>query len=140
MKQLSRRRFLSQTAFAGVAATAFSATSFASSAAVTEDTSATYAHHVFYWMKNEGNEEDKAKLLAGLKKLCTIQQIKFSHIGKPNEFKADVVEKSYAFSLLMIFDSLEAFDLYHKDPKHQEFVSTCKDLWGKKMGFGAVPA
>ena len=35
-----------------------------------------FIHHVYFWLKNSGNKEDKAKLIEGLKKLSKVSTIK----------------------------------------------------------------
>ena len=42
-----------------------------------------FIHHVFFWLKNAKNQEDQAKLVAGLEKLKSIADITGFHIGKP---------------------------------------------------------
>lgn len=136
--KLSRRNFLSSSALATVSATIATGLPFASSAQTPEKES--YVHHVVYWMNNPDSQEDLDKLVAGLKKLCTVKVIKFWQVGKPVVVDKNVMEKSYAVSLLMIFDKKSDLDVYHADPIHEEFVKECKHLWGKKIGFGSVNA
>ncbi len=42
-----------------------------------------FIHHVFFWLKNAKNQEDQAKLVAGLEKLRAIADITGFHIGIP---------------------------------------------------------
>jgi hypothetical protein len=136
--KVSRRNFLSKSALAAVSATALTGLSFGASAQTPEQPS--YVHHVVYWMKNPDSAEDLDKLVAGLKKLCSVKIIKFWQVGKPVAYNKDVMEKSFAVSLLMVFDQKSDLDVYHADPIHQEFVKECGQLWGKKIGFGSVNA
>ncbi len=95
-------------------------------------------HQVYYWLKNPDNEADKQKLITGLHELVTVKQIKYSHIGVPQVFKADDPLKSYHVSLLMVFDEPTGIDEYHKDDIHQKFVKECGGLWSKTIKFDAL--
>ena len=99
-----------------------------------------FVHHVYFWLKNEGSEEDRAKLLEGLRKLSAVNTIKNFHIGRPAETNRDVIENTYSLSWLLIFDSKADQDSYQVDPIHLNFVKECKDLWSKVVVYDTVDA
>ena len=134
--KLSRRKFLTATALA-VGAAALPLHVFAQQPTLGKGS---LMHIVFYYLKNSDSEADKQKLIKGLHELVTVKQIKFSHVGVPMEFKADDVFKNYHVSLLMVFETKEGIDEYHKDPIHQKFVSECKDLWVKTIKYDSLGA
>jgi len=57
-----------------------------------------FVHHVYFWLRNESNEEDKAKLIEGLRKLSKVSTIRKFYIGVPAATNRDVIERSYFFS------------------------------------------
>ena len=52
-----------------------------------------FVHHVYFWLKNTGNEEDKEKLIEGLKKLSKASTIKKFYIGVPAATNRGVIER-----------------------------------------------
>jgi hypothetical protein len=134
----SRRNFLTATGVAALSAAALSQIPFAANAAVPEKQS--FVRHVLYWMKDPSKPEDVERLVQGLKELCTVEQIRQWQVGKPLEHDDNVAEKSYAVSLLMIFDSREDYEKYHKDPIHAKFVKECSPLWSKTTGYSTLSA
>jgi len=134
----SRRKFIQQASLAAVASTFIAAIPSQLKAAVKENENKLIVRTIYYWMKNPDKPEDKQKLIDGLKELCTIKHIKQSYIGVPETFKAEVVEKSFALSLVTVFDSKEDIEKYHKDPIHEKFVKECKPLWDKKVGYDSI--
>ena len=56
-----------------------------------------FIHHVFFWLKNADNKEDKNLLIEGLRKLAATPTIKDFHIGIPAGTDRDVVD------ILMLF-------------------------------------
>ncbi len=133
--QLSRRKFLGNTAMVAAGATAFSSLPSNVLAAAGKQP---LMHLVLYYMKDNEKPGDRKKLLDGLTELVTIKQVKSSHVGVPQEFKADDPQKNYHVSLLMIFEDKGDIDIYHKDPIHQKFVAECKDLWSKTIKFDSL--
>jgi len=95
-------------------------------------------HLVLYYMQPDEQPGDRDKLVAGLKQLVTIKQVGYSHIGFPQEYKADDPQKNWHVSLLMCFAERSEMDAYHKDPKHQKFVDECGKLWSKTVKFDSL--
>src|SRR6186997_1598440 len=64
-----------------------------------------FIHHVYFWLKNSGNKEDKAKLIEGLKKLSKAKTIKNFYIGQAAATRRDVIDSSYDISWLLFFEN-----------------------------------
>ena len=137
MTNFSRRKFLGTATLATVATSAFGYISSAK-AVVKEVPKQKLMHQVFYWLKTPDSAKDKQKLIDGLHELVTVKQIKYSHIGVPQVYKADDALKGYHISLLMVFDEPSGIDEYHKDDIHQKFVKECGTLWSKTIKFDAL--
>jgi hypothetical protein len=97
-----------------------------------------FIHHVYFWLRNESNEEDRAKLIEGLKKLSNVKTIKRFHIGLPAATNRDVIERSYSVSWLLFFDNPADQDSYQTDPIHLKFVEDCSMLWKKVVVYDSV--
>ena len=134
MENSSRRKFLEKSTAALVAGTVMTTlVNSETEANVKEDTPLSFVHHVFFWLKNPKNKKDYDKLLAGLKGLGKIEQIKMSHIGLPsvNNFDKPVTDASYSFSVLLIFNSKSDEEQYLVHPLHKKFIDDHKNLWSK---------
>ena len=99
-----------------------------------------FIHHVYFWLKDPSSKEDYDKLLNGLESISRIRTIKMFHIGKPADTKRDVIDTSYTFSMLTIFDDKAAEEAYQVDPIHLEFVKECSGLWSKVIVYDSVDA
>jgi hypothetical protein len=97
-----------------------------------------FVHHVYFWLKNAGNEEDLAQLVAGLQKLSAVTTIRQFQIGKPASTSREVIDGSYAVSWLVLFDSKADQDSYQVDPIHLQFVEECAVLWQKVIVYDSV--
>jgi hypothetical protein len=125
MKKLNRRDFITSAAVLAAAPTIIT------SSAMTQ-TSTQVVHHVFFWLKNPGNEADRKELMKGLKTLTAIKEIKKLLIGIPaSTEKRDVVDNSYDVSELMYFDSAKDQDVYQVHAVHKAFVEKYSHLWDK---------
>jgi hypothetical protein len=97
-----------------------------------------FMHQVYFWLKNPGNEADKAKLVEGLNKLAAVKNIKNYHIGEPAGSSRDVVDGSYAISWLAVFKDKANQDAYQVDPIHLKFVEEYSHLWSKVIVYDSV--
>ncbi len=97
-----------------------------------------FIHHVFFWLKNPGNNEDLNKLIDGLRKLSKVKTIRQYHIGRPAATNRDVIERSYAVSWFLVFDNLDDEESYQSDPIHLKFVEECSHLWSKVVVHDSV--
>lgn len=96
-------------------------------------------HHVFFWLKNPDSTEDRDALLAGVRALGEIPQVKGVHVGVPAATEQrGVVDSSYAVSEILLFDSLEDQATYQSHPLHQKFIEENSHRWSKVVVYDTV--
>ena len=99
-----------------------------------------FTHHVFFWLKNKISDADREDLLKGLQTLAAIEPKTLIHIGVKASTNRPVIDTSYDFSLLLIFNNLQEQESYQVDTIHQEFVKNCQHLWEKVLIYDSVDA
>lgn len=99
-----------------------------------------FIHHVFFTLKRPGNIEDRAKLIAALKKLAATPTIRSYQIGQHAGTTRDVVQRGYDLSWTLTFDSPADQEAYQDHPIHLAFVRDNAALWSKVVVFDTVPA
>lgn len=132
MKNVSRRKFLATSAV--VAATPAAVLPAAAMAPSKE----LFVHHVYFFLKNKGNEADRNKLMEGLEKLKKVPTIRLSHVGVPAATNRSVIEKGYDVSWMLFFDNLDEEEMYQKHPIHLKFVEDYSHLWEKVIVYDAI--
>jgi hypothetical protein len=96
-------------------------------------------HHVFFWLKNPNNADDKKQFEAAINKLTEIGVIKNSHFGIPAPTEdRDVVDHSYSYSLMLIFNSKKDQDIYQVHPAHKTFVEKNQHLWKRVIVYDSI--
>jgi hypothetical protein len=131
MKTHPRRAFLKGSA-AAVAGIGLSSALGACSTQNT-DLSNKFVHHVFFWLKEPDNKEAVEKCRQGLEKLVTIDTIRYKHIAMPANTSREVIDSSYQFSLLTVFDDEAGHNVYQEHETHQEFIRDYSDLWERVL-------
>ncbi len=94
-----------------------------------------FVHHVFFWLKSPVGRQALAN---GLKTLEEIEPKILFHIGEPAETRREVIDSSYDFSLLIIFDNRSDQDVYQEHPIHNKFVKQCSALWSKVVVYDSI--
>jgi hypothetical protein len=133
MKQ-TRRKFINK---AGTVVLATGLSSF-SSLKNQQKKKPVFIHHVFFWLKNADNISDRDKLVEGLLKLSNLKTIRSFRIGKPADTNRDVIERGYAISWLLFFNSDADQASYQSDPIHLQFVKDYSHLWSKVIVYDSV--
>ena len=134
MKISSRRGFLSAMALVAPFASLLKAN------VIFAQKKGMFIHHVYFWLKNSGNKDDKAKLIEGLKKLSKVSTIRNFYIGQPAATRREVIDSSYDVSWLLFFDSAGDQESYQTDPVHLKFVEECSALWTKVVVYDTIEA
>jgi len=135
----NRRTFLKKLAAGTVAAGFLSFTKKASAGEV--QLKGALIHHVFFWLKEPDNKAHRKQFEKALEDLIKVETIKVSHIGVPAETEErGVVENSYTYSYMVMFDSLEDQNIYQKHPLHLKFIEENEHLWEKVVVYDSVDA
>jgi len=90
-----------------------------------------FVHHVFFWLKEGLSNEDVKKFEDSVQTLLTIGYMKTGDVGKPAATDRPVIDSSYSYSLLTVFENIQGHDRYQEDPIHLKFIEDCKHLWSK---------
>lgn len=97
-----------------------------------------FVHHVLFYTPATASEADKGKLLEGLESLRGISSIKMVHIGTPAVTNRDVIERTYTYSLLCLFESAEQEEDYQQHPIHDEFRDNYARYWEKVVIYDSI--
>ena len=92
-----------------------------------------FVHHVFFWMKEGLSTVEIKKFEETVHTLTGIEHVKLGDVGKPAATDRPVIERSYAYSLLLVFDNKQKHDDYQVHPIHLQFVESCSMLWTKVL-------
>ena len=96
-------------------------------------------HHVYFWLKNPDSTDDRKQFELAISALIKVETIQKSHFGKPAATESrDVVDHSYTYSLLLIFNSKADQDIYQVHPIHKKFVEENSHLWGKVIVYDST--
>ena len=139
----NRRSFLTKIGLGGLAAAtvglsnAFGNTTQAS----VKGGKKVLVHQVYFWLKKDLTDVQRATFDKGVKSLISIKTIKYGDVGKPGATgDRPVVDKSYDYALLTVFEDVKGHDAYMVDPIHEKFLADCKELWEKVVVYDAASA
>jgi len=80
-------------------------------------------HHVFFWLKEPNNQEHRKQFEKAMDALLKVETIKLSHVGIPAATEErGVVDNTYTYSYMVMFNTLEDQFVYQKHPIHLKFI------------------
>lgn len=95
-------------------------------------------HHVLFWLKPEITEQQKTEFKKGLESLQAVESIQAIYVGSPvPEINRPVVDSSYSFSLVIVFNDLAGHDVYQVHPVHKGFLDNFRTFWDKVVIYDA---
>ena len=95
-------------------------------------------HTVFFYLKPEVTEQQKADFLQGIHMLKEIPTVKGFYVGTPAATPdRPVIDKSYGAALTVIFDDVAGHDVYGPHKIHDAFIAKYKHLWERVAVYDA---
>jgi hypothetical protein len=91
-----------------------------------------------FYLPDTASEADKSRLREGLMTLTQIPVIRQFFLGTPAATDRPVIEKSYTFSWLTLFDDAADEAAYQEHPIHQQFVQEYANLWSRVVVYDAA--
>ncbi len=99
-----------------------------------------FIHQVYFWLKNPENKDEQHRLLQGLQSLRQIEPKVLLHIGVSAGTSREVIDASYTFSELFLFETAADQEAYQVHPIHQQFIKDCAHLWERVVVYDSVNA
>lgn len=90
-----------------------------------------FVHSVYFWLKPDLSDEDVANYVAGVKSLLTIKDVKTGFVGTPASTDRPIIDRSYSYALITMFEDKAGHDAYQVDPIHDKFREDCEQYWDK---------
>ena len=135
---MKNRRSFIKKGTAALALAGLSAVSKKSEAGEVKISSA-LMHHVFFWLKEPGNKTHRQQFEKALEALLKVETITVSHVGIPAATEErGVVDNTYTYSYMVMFDTLEDQLIYQKHPLHLKFIEENSHLWEKVVVYDSV--
>lgn len=94
-------------------------------------------HSVYFWLKEEANQNLKNEFASDLKGLSKITSVRHLFVGRPSSTNRPVIDRTYTYALTVIFDDLAGHDQYQNDPLHLAFVKKHSGAWSKVLIYDA---
>ena len=88
-----------------------------------------FVHAVYFWLREDLTPTDREHFLAGLRSLRGIDGVVQGYIGVPAPTDRPVIDRSYSWSLVLVFASEVDHDAYQIDPVHDRFRAECGRYW-----------
>ncbi|MGG9971293.1 Dabb family protein [Ferruginibacter sp. SUN002] len=96
-------------------------------------------HHVLFWLKPETTEQQKADFKKGLESLKGVETIQSIYVGTPvPEINRPVVDTTYTFSLVLVFNDIAGHDVYQTHPVHKAFLDNFRVFFEKVIIYDAA--
>lgn len=97
-----------------------------------------FVHSVYFWLKPDLTDAQRAQFWAGVRSLTTIGSVRQGIVGTPAPTDRPIIDRSYSCSLLIICDDDAGHEAYQVDPIHDKFRNECAEFWSKVLIYDAI--
>ena len=87
-----------------------------------------FVHCVYFWLKAGITSDEEKRFLEGAKSLTKIESVRKGWVGKPAATDRPVIDSSYSYGLVVVFEDMAGHDAYQVDPIHDRFRDL-SSLW-----------
>ena len=95
-------------------------------------------HTVYFWLKPELTEAQRADFRRGVESLAAIKAVERLYVGVPaRTLKRPIIDASYSLMLTVVCKDVAGHDAYQVDPIHTAFVGRFKTLWARVQIYDA---
>ena len=88
-----------------------------------------FVHAVYFTLRPDLPETDRAHFVAWLTRLCGISSVRHGYVGTPADRHRPVIDRAYTHALVLLFDNGEQEAAYQVDPVHDQFKAECSTFW-----------
>ncbi len=96
------------------------------------------SHHVLFWVKDTTTDAQKKSFKASLETLAGVETVKSIHVGVPSSISRAVVDTTYTFSLVLMFEDLAGHDVYQVHPLHKAFLDEFRETFEKVVIYDSI--
>ena len=97
-----------------------------------------FVHAVYFWLRPELPAPDREQYVAWLPKLCVLPSVRQGYFGVPATTDRPVIDRSYSYALVLLFDDAAAEEAYQVHPEHDRFRNECGSFWHQVKIFDSV--
>lgn len=88
-----------------------------------------FIHSVYFWLRRDLDESQIAAFREGLNSLLTIEKIQQGYVGVPAATDRPIIDRTYDYALILVFENPEDHDRYQYHSVHERFRTTFGTFW-----------
>lgn len=92
-----------------------------------------FVHTAYFWFKEEATSEQITAFKAASEKLREVETVLGYFAGAPAPTTRPVIENTYDYAIVFLFEDLEAQEFYQQHPLHLAMIEKHQDIWERVM-------
>lgn len=98
-----------------------------------------FVHSVYFWINPQASTQEIHLFEESVHTLLQVPGLKYASVGRPANTRREIIDFSYSYHLLLVFENQEFHDQYQtQNEVHQKFINDCKHLWYKIQIYDSV--
>jgi hypothetical protein len=97
-----------------------------------------FVHAVYFSLRPDLSDAERAQFLAGVGALAGIETVRWAHVGVPAPTDRPVIDRDYTHALVLAFDDEAGQERYQRHPVHDRFREECGTFWDRVRIFDSL--
>jgi hypothetical protein len=97
-----------------------------------------HIHSVYFWLKDDLENASRAQFEQGLAALCVDTAVSRGYFGVPAVSERAVVDSSYSYGLVLIFEDTARHDQYQVGAVHDDFLAKNAAKWTRIQVYDVI--
>jgi len=97
-----------------------------------------FVHAVYFWLRDDLTPDELSTYTTKLEALAGIESVTHCYIGTPAATDRPIIDRSYSYALVVIFEDEAAHDAYQADPIHDDFRDSCASFWTRVQIYDSI--
>ncbi len=90
-----------------------------------------FIHTVYFWLKSGLTQAEEEAFVKSALTLTEIASVKYGWVGKPANTDRPVIDRTYSYALVTVFEDMAGHDAYQVDKIHDIFRENCAQYWSQ---------
>jgi sugar phosphate isomerase/epimerase len=97
-----------------------------------------FVHAVYFWLREDLQAAERETFVAELHHLIALPSVRHGYVGVPAATDRPIIDRSYSYALVVVFDDQAGHDAYQVHPVHDRFRETCGSFWTRVQIYDSV--
>jgi len=97
-----------------------------------------FVHAVYFWLKPDVTPAQVRQFEELASAMSKAPSVRHLWLGKPAATNRPIIDRTYSYALVVVFDDAAGEAAYQTDPTHDAFREKCGSFWNRVQIYDSI--